>query len=188
MERGERRDWGLNQKGPVLGFWVVYQFADTLPDSDWATMRYRCGASRASRLSVLLHGRPLGLTPQSSCTIIDNYQMQPFTPLASATATQPGSEFGFGRKSAQLYWCRSDMSTLEKKLDALIAQQDNIKPDAVTLEYIRNQRDKNGDVSYDFSTRYGGYHRKGGRVLTPAQSSALVSAAYRFLGRFTRQK
>jgi hypothetical protein len=32
------------------------------------------------------------------------------------------------------------MSTLEKKLDALIAQQDHIQPEDVTLEHIREQR------------------------------------------------
>jgi hypothetical protein len=80
------------------------------------------------------------------------------------------------------------MSALEKKLDALIAQQDHIKPEDVTLEHIRNERDKNVDVKYEFSTRYGGYNRRGGRVLTPSESSNLVQAAYRFLGRFTRPR
>lgn len=80
------------------------------------------------------------------------------------------------------------MSTLEKKLDTLIAQQDNIRPEDVSLEHIRKQRDKNVNVKYDFSTRYGGYNRRGGRVLTPSQSSAMVDAAYRFLRRFAGNK
>ena len=39
------------------------------------------------------------------------------------------------------------MSTLEKKLDALIAQHDHIQPEDVTLEHIRDQRKT--DKSYD---------------------------------------
>jgi hypothetical protein len=76
------------------------------------------------------------------------------------------------------------MSALEKKLDSLIAEQDHIRPEEVTLEYIRHKRDENPNTGYDFSTRYGGYNRRGKRVLTSSQSWELVRAAYRFLERF----
>ena len=78
------------------------------------------------------------------------------------------------------------MSMLEKKLDSLIAAQDHIRPEEVTLEHIRKTRDKNQDIKYDFSTRYGGYNRRGRRVLTIAQSNSLVRSAYQFLSRFGR--
>jgi hypothetical protein len=80
------------------------------------------------------------------------------------------------------------MSTLEKKLDALIAQQDHIQPEDVTLEHIRHVRDQNGKVTYDFSTRYGGFNRRSGKVLTPSQARGIINAAYRFLGRYRRQR
>lgn len=83
---------------------------------------------------------------------------------------------------------RCDMSTLEKKLDALIAREDHVQPEDVTLEYIRNQRKKNVNLKYDFSTQYGGYNHKGEKVLSPAESSALVAAGYRFLALFKRPK
>jgi len=62
----------------------------------------------------------------------------------------------------------------------LIAQQDHIKPEDVTLEHIHEKRRKNVDVKYDFSTRYGGYVQSAKRVLTPAQTTEIVKAAYRF--------
>ncbi len=83
------------------------------------------------------------------------------------------------------------MSTLEKKLDALIAQQDHIQPEDVTLEHIREQRDKSleyANAKYDFSTRYGGYVRASARLLTPSQTREVVLAAYKFLGGFARKK
>jgi hypothetical protein len=81
------------------------------------------------------------------------------------------------------------MSTLEKKLDALIAQQDHIQPEDVTLEHIREQRDKSpAEIKYDFSTRYGGYVRASTRLLTPAQTREVVRAAYQFLAGFARKK
>jgi hypothetical protein len=83
---------------------------------------------------------------------------------------------------------RCDMSTLEKKLDALIAREDHVQPEDVTLEYIRNQRKKNVNLKYDFSTQYGGYNHKGEKVLSPAESSALVATGYRFLALFKRPK
>lgn len=83
------------------------------------------------------------------------------------------------------------MSTLEKKLDALIAQHDHIQPEDVTLEHIRDQRknDKSyANAKYDFSTRYGGYVRASRRVLTAAQTNDIVRSAYQFLARFSRTK
>ena len=83
------------------------------------------------------------------------------------------------------------MSTLEKKLVALIAQHDHIQPEDVTLEHIRDQRktDKSYDnANYDFSTRYGGYVRASRRVLTAAQTREIVRAAYQFLARFAQAK
>jgi hypothetical protein len=83
------------------------------------------------------------------------------------------------------------MSTLEKKLDVLIAQQDHIQPEDVTLEHIREQRDKNpqyAHAKYDFSTRYGGYVRPGARLLNPAQTRDVVLAAYKFLAGFGHKK
>ncbi len=80
------------------------------------------------------------------------------------------------------------MSTLEKKLDDLIAKADHVRPEDVTLEYIRRVRDKNDNVPYDFSTQYGGFHRRNGRGLTAHESKEIVTAAYRFLGRFSRHR
>lgn len=80
------------------------------------------------------------------------------------------------------------MSSLEKKLDALIAEADQIRPEDVTLEHIRRTRDQDKNVKYDFSTQYGGFNRRSGRVLTPQQSTDLVASAYRFLGRFSRHR
>jgi len=80
------------------------------------------------------------------------------------------------------------MSVLEKKLDSLIAQEDNVRPEDVTLEYIRRMRDCNPNITYDFTTRYGGYNRRGKRVLTPAQSANIIVAGYRYLSRFGRQR
>jgi hypothetical protein len=80
------------------------------------------------------------------------------------------------------------MSSLEKKLDSLIAEQDHIRPEDVTLDYIRKKRDENEDVKYDFSTRYGGFNRRNGRVFTPRQAKDLIRNAYVFLDRFKRAK
>jgi hypothetical protein len=79
------------------------------------------------------------------------------------------------------------MSTLEKKLDALIAQQDHVQPEDVTLEHIREQRDKSqsyADAKPDFSTRYGGYVLTSGRLLSRAETTEMVRSAYRFLATF----
>ncbi|HTS78572.1 MAG TPA: hypothetical protein VMG40_20345 [Bryobacteraceae bacterium] len=78
------------------------------------------------------------------------------------------------------------MPTLEEKLDVLIAKQDHIKPNEVTLDHIRHLRDENKQENFDFSTRYGGYNRRGGRVLTAVQSRAWINAAYRLLGQYRR--
>jgi hypothetical protein len=80
------------------------------------------------------------------------------------------------------------MSALEKKLDVLIAEQDHIRPQDVTLEHIQKVRDSNTNVNCDFSTHYGGYNKSGKRVLTAAQASEMIRAAYRFLGRFARRE
>jgi len=83
------------------------------------------------------------------------------------------------------------MSTLEKKLDNLIAQQDHIQPEDVTLEHIREQRRKNplyAENEYDTSSRYGGYVRTNARLLTQLQTHRMVIAAYKFLADFTRKK
>lgn len=78
------------------------------------------------------------------------------------------------------------MSALEKKLDALIAREDHIRPEDVNLEHIRQCRDKNDSVTYDFSTKYGGFDRRSAKVLTPAQSTNMIASAYRFLAKFGR--
>jgi len=80
------------------------------------------------------------------------------------------------------------MSALEKKLDVLIAEQDNIRPQDVTLEHIQKMRDNDTNVSCDFSTHYGGYNKSGKRVLSAAQASEMIRSAYRFLGRFARRR
>jgi len=80
------------------------------------------------------------------------------------------------------------MPTLEDKLDTLIARQDHVRRDEVTLEHIRHVRDQNGKVTYDFSTRYGGFNRRSGKVLTPSQARGIINAAYRFLGRYRRER
>lgn len=80
------------------------------------------------------------------------------------------------------------MSDLEKKLDALIAEEDHIRPEEVTLEYVRQSRAKNENISYDCSTLYGGFNRRNTKVLTAQQSKDVVKAAYRFLGMFSRHR
>jgi hypothetical protein len=80
------------------------------------------------------------------------------------------------------------MSDLEQKLNALIAEEDKVQPEDVTLEHIRQTRDRNEDVKYDFSTQYGGFNRRNGKVLNPHQSRDLIAAAYSFLGRFSRHR
>jgi hypothetical protein len=80
------------------------------------------------------------------------------------------------------------MPTLEEKLDALIASQDHVRPDEVTLEHIRQVRDQNGKITYDFSTRYGGFNRRHGKVLTPSQALGIINSAYRFLRRYGRKR
>jgi hypothetical protein len=79
------------------------------------------------------------------------------------------------------------MSKLESKLDALIAEQDNIRPGDVTLEHIRSKRHSDLDVNYDSSTYYGGYNRRGAKLLTARQSTELIQAAYTFLDHFKRK-
>jgi hypothetical protein len=82
------------------------------------------------------------------------------------------------------------MSTLEKKFDALIAQQDHVQPEDVTLEHIREQRDKSesyANTKPDCSTRYGGYVRTSGRLLSPSETIEMVRAAYRFLASFAQR-
>jgi hypothetical protein len=76
------------------------------------------------------------------------------------------------------------MSDLEKKLNALIAEADHVKPEDVTLDYIRQSRDRNSSVTYDCSTMYGGFNHRNGRVLSPSQSEEIITSAYRFLKRF----
>jgi low affinity Fe/Cu permease len=80
------------------------------------------------------------------------------------------------------------MSALEEKLDALIAKQDHVRPQDVTLEHIRRNRDEKPTDTYDFSTHYGGYNKRGGRVLTVAQTREAISTAYKFLGTFSKRK
>lgn len=80
------------------------------------------------------------------------------------------------------------MSALEDKLDALIAKQDNVRPQDVTLDYIRRNREEKPTDNYDFSTQYGGYNKRGGKVLTIAQTRDAIASAYRFLGGFSKRK
>ena len=81
------------------------------------------------------------------------------------------------------------MSILEEKLDQLIAKQDDIRPEDVTLEHIRNQRDNeiypNGD--FDFSTKYGGYNRSASHWLTRNQAIDTIRRAYTFLATFAKR-
>jgi hypothetical protein len=80
------------------------------------------------------------------------------------------------------------MSTLEEKLDILIAKQDHVQPEDVTLEYIRQKREEKPTDKYDFTTYYGGYNKRGGKVLTVAQTREAISRAYQFLGGFSKRK
>jgi hypothetical protein len=80
------------------------------------------------------------------------------------------------------------MSGLEEKLDALIAKQDHVRPQDVTLEHIRQNRKEHPAEKYDFSTHYGGYNKRGGKVWTAAQTREAISSAYKFLSTFSRRK
>ena len=125
--------------------------------------------------------------------MIVRYHVHPLYPpnISTDFEPHPGAQ-GSWNPACQLIQRGCVMSTLEKKLDALIAQQDHIQPEDVTLEHIREQRDKNpsyaANVRYDFSTRYGGYVRASARLLTPSQTRDVVRAAYQFLSGFGRKK
>jgi hypothetical protein len=81
------------------------------------------------------------------------------------------------------------MSTLEKELDELIARQENVRPDQVTLELIRDRRETEvyPNARLDFSTNYGG-HIPTGRFYGLAEAKATVEKAYKFLARFSKKK
>lgn len=81
------------------------------------------------------------------------------------------------------------MSTFEKKLDDLIAKQDHVSPNEVTLEYIRSRRESDiyPKANFNFNTKYGGYNRTRLRVLTPARIKASIESAYKFLARFNKK-
>ena len=70
----------------------------------------------------------------------------------------------------------------------MIAEQDHVQPEDVTLEHIRQKREQNPNANFDFSTRIGGYNRPGGHVLTVAQSREVIRSAYKFLSSFGKTK
>lgn len=81
------------------------------------------------------------------------------------------------------------MPTLESELDELIARQENVRPDQVTLELIRKKREAEVNLNsrVDFSTNYGG-HIAVGRFYGLAEAKAAVERAYKFLTRFSKTK
>ena len=58
--------------------------------------------------------------------------------------------------------------SLDTLLRELIAAQDDVRPEEVTLDYIREQREKRfyPSVRYDTDSRYGGYNSRRLRSLT----------------------
>jgi hypothetical protein len=81
------------------------------------------------------------------------------------------------------------VSTLEKELDELIARQEKVRPDQVTLELIRDKREAEvyPNARLDFATNYGG-HILTGRFYGVAEAKTAVERAYKFLARFSKKK
>jgi hypothetical protein len=81
------------------------------------------------------------------------------------------------------------VSTLEKELDELIARQEKVRPDEVTLKLIRAKREAEvyPNARIDFSSNYGG-HIATGRFYGVAEAKACVRKAYEFLARFAKKK
>ena len=75
----------------------------------------------------------------------------------------------------QMLQGRSAQETLEQYLTRLIAAHEGIQPSQVTLEYIRNQREKlvYPDTRYDTCSNYGGYRNDGLEVLTRSEVEQL---------------
>jgi hypothetical protein len=97
-----------------------------------------------------------------------------------------GGESGEARRKAKE---GVKMPTLESELDELIARQENVRPDQVTLELIREKRETEvyPNARVDFSTNYGG-HIATGRFYGLTEAKATIEKAYKFLTRFSKRK
>lgn len=76
------------------------------------------------------------------------------------------------------------MSTLEKTLDDFIAKIDGVRPEDVTLEYIRARRKEmyeSPDHQFSNESEYGGYETEGLETQTPAEIALEAERADRFL-------
>jgi len=78
------------------------------------------------------------------------------------------------------------MSILEEKLKGLIAKDEGVTPDKVTLEFVREKRTEEIYPCERFSstTKYGGYHTTGLRLLTRQQIRAIGEKAKSIWDRF----
>jgi len=81
------------------------------------------------------------------------------------------------------------MLTLEKELDELIAQQEKVRPDQVTLELIRERREVEvyPKAPIDFANNMGGCNPTG-RFYSLAEAKATIEKAYRFLMQFGKKQ
>jgi len=72
------------------------------------------------------------------------------------------------------------MSTLEKKLRSLIARDLGVSPDAVTPQFIHEQREKMKNLTLVLDSKYGGHRSDGLKVLTDKDIEANHKAAEAF--------
>ena len=77
------------------------------------------------------------------------------------------------------------MSPLEKKLNSLIAKQLGVRPEEVTIEFVRNVRRKRiyPKIKVDFNTRIGGLVSNK-RQLTGEEAERAIKVGEEFLHQF----
>jgi hypothetical protein len=82
------------------------------------------------------------------------------------------------------------VSTLEKELDELIAREENVSPEDVTLEFIRKKRDEEvyPKAPVNLTMPHGGFVARARRFLTHLEGKALVTRGNRFLAKFSVPK
>ena len=93
-----------------------------------------------------------------------------------------GEQSGGARRKAK----GAKMPTLEKELDELIARREKVRPEQVTLEFIRDKRESEvyAKERLDLTTNYGGKVATG-RFYGWTEAKAAVEKAYLFLARFS---
>jgi hypothetical protein len=82
------------------------------------------------------------------------------------------------------------VSTLEKELNELIARQEDVRPDQVTLELIRDKREAEvyPNAPVNLSMPHGGFTVRAPRFLTHPEGEALIREGTRLLAKYSRKK